>query len=398
LWLYPGDHLVLPFPADRLAGFYDGANKLELEVEAPVHVEGDFLDVRLFVEDEEVLQYDLPAPVARRRIKEFFLDPALDPRVQDVRMEIVNPSPNAYWLLLMSTLSEEYDYGFNPAVPEVEIIELDEGMDEFGEDGDDPFEVTEPELAAESDPFATLPRRFLPPDRIERVGDVPAPPGVRAVEEAREGVVEGKVFALWPVSNSVLEKAGLGWWSPVEVLEGGQPLKAASDRKVFRGDCPSCFLHFGQSIIARPAGDGTDLEVRLSPDMPVTTPSGRHVHWVYPGTSARYTRDVAWKGSTMWVRARISTHTLEKNKKWSPPMLRVAGQQMAFERQGAAESTLWEARLEVARTGAGPWQVEIVTESGGPYLIVHELEVADAREVQTWVEPPSAAKAGGKSP
>jgi hypothetical protein len=403
LWLYPGDQLVLQLPADRLASFYDGANRLQIEVEAPVHREGEALDARLFVQGKQVLQTMLEAPVARRKVYDLPLTPALPPRAQDVRLEIRNPSPSAYWLVLMATLSEEYGYGFEVSgAGDDEAVDTDasgapDAADAQGEEalygdlGADPFtEVPAPEAVV----FPEGPDLGLrAPARVVRIGGVPAAPDLKEPEEIKDGVFEGRAFVLWPVSNTVLEKAGLGAWSPVLASDGAGALTSLAARKSLRADCGGCFLHAGQSILVRPrAGNLDDLRLAFDPALPVLTPSGQSVHWVYPGGAALYGSARAWAGEQLLVRAELTVHTFDKKGGREVPLLKVSGVEQPFEQVGDR----WVAVAEVRGRGRGAWDVQIVVPADGPYVVLHELKVADAEGVATWVARPLTVPAGAQ--
>lgn len=407
LWLYPGDHLVLDLPKDQLATFYDGANKLEIEVEAPAHGQRDGLDVRLFVEGEAVIDQRLKPPIARRRTKGFLLEPALPPRVDDVRLEVVNPSKHAYWLLLRATLSEEYEYGFGPEsvldaadgddeaedtdALDTDLSEEAAAYDMFGDQGADPFGDGEAALVSPPDAFDQVTSVAA----WERVGDVPETPPLRDTKEARPGILEGHAFALWPISNSVLAKKGYGWWSPLRVYDHGAELPPAKSRRDLRSDCERCFLHLGQSVIVRvDDAENPALAIDIDPALPLVTPNGAEVPWVFPGGGVRARFDTPWSGQAA-LAVRLDTFTTEKNEGWSPPTLTVGDQTVPFVPTGEA----WLATLTLpADEARRDWSLQVDIDKGGPSAVLLEAWLEDDRGVTSLLQPPSGAEATPASP
>jgi hypothetical protein len=111
LWLYPGDTVVLDAPRASLEAFLDGANQLELALEPIVHPAAQGVLVRLSVGGRVVFEDRLRDTGRRRAYRKQLLDPALPPRATDVRLELVNEDPKAWWLVELATLSEAYAFG-----------------------------------------------------------------------------------------------------------------------------------------------------------------------------------------------------------------------------------------------------------------------------------------------
>ncbi len=381
LWLYPGDHLTLTFPPDKLQEFYDGANKLEIEVENPILRVGDVLDVRLLVNGETLVEQRIEPPSARRRTEVLSFEPPLPPRVRDVKLEFRNASTRSYWLLLMATLSEDYDYGFSPVRDRLigepqEAMALLEDGDMFGEELDDPF-AEDLVFDGERAPIESV-----------RTGPMPELPPMKDLKNLKDGMIEGHLFSLWPISNSVLAKAGLAWWSPIRVVDNEVPMRGATTRKEFKEGCDGCFIHIGQAIVVRPSDpekiDG--VEVSLAEEIPVPTVVGDSIWWIYPSTGARVTVPGGWKGDSMTLTVRVATFTHDKNDGWEPPVLRVGEQEVVFE---PAEK-LWQAEVVIDRRETASWSFEIDAPAGGPFLLVHQAWLTD--DAGTWeiVAPPVA--------
>lgn len=378
IWLYPGDEVSFAFPADKLGRFYDGANKLEIETEGFLLGDGDRLELTLEVAGEPYLRQVLEDHGERRKVTEWLFEPSLPPRTDDIRLTVRSLAERGYFLLVMATLAEEYDYGFGLARRSKQAKVL----------GSDDRVEAAPEELAEAAPAVHLPegeasegiRRSA--DRVRRLGTVPDVPQLKDVQPSNERMMEGTAFGLWPVSNSVLQNKGLGWWSPVQLLSGGDPLVGALNRKSFRKDCSGCFIHFGQSVVWIPRkNDPGPVTLRLDPRFPVPTVSGERVHWIYPGMGAAFEFDEPWTGDAVRVRAVVAVYATEKFRGVGP-RLRVAGEDVPFSPDG----DLLSAEITLARGGAGPWSIDI--SSGGAYLLLHDLEFVDATGTNLLVRTP----------
>jgi hypothetical protein len=381
LWMYPSDHLRLDFPEDKLADFYDGANRLEVEVESPIVREGDLLDMRLYADGEVWHEARIEPPGNRRSTETWTFEPPIPPRTRDVRLEFRNASQKSYWLVLMATLSEDYDYGFSPARAQQAAVEeyVDNG-DMFGEGGgEDPFGGSFEETESRE------PTGLVEPISSQRLGEMPVLPPMKHQKRTPQGVVEGHLFSLWPVSNSVLVKRGLEWWSPISVHDGDTELKAAASRKDFLETCGECFVHYGQLIASRPptAKSADALTVGLRPEFPTETPAGRDIWWVYPTTGAELELP-AWEGESVHVRVLAQTFTNDKNNDFTPPYIQVGESRAFFEPAGEG----WEATLDVIGRQQDSWKLQVHVPPGGPFLILEEVDYEDEGGLWRAVERP----------
>lgn len=387
LWMYPGDHLVLTFPEDKLADFFDGANRLEIEVESPVVREGDMLDMRLYVDDQVFLEERMAPPgEARRGGQSWTFEPPIPPRTRKVRLEFRNAAQKSYWLLLKATLSEDYDYGFSPHRTEAEAV-ADEGGDMFGGGTADPFggDPLMPDLDIKDE---REPTGMRPPLSARRVGEMPVLPPMKPQRRTSTGALEGNLFSLWPVSNSVLGKRGLEWWSPIQVFDGEVELRPAQSRKEYQEECDNCFLHIGQLITSRPpvATSAEQLRVALRPELPTKTASGRHVWWVYPTTGVEI-QVPAWSGEQVHIRVEIDTFSHKEDDEFTAPYLAVGSQRVPFVKQERG----WVAEMDVESRSMGEWSLQVHAPEGGPFVVIYRVDYEDEQGLWRVIERPRAA-------
>jgi hypothetical protein len=356
IWIYPGDTVTLRFPPDRLAGFRDGANKLELELEALRAGPEDTLDISFTSGGRRVVDHVLEYPPGRRTFVPFVFEPPLPAATRDAVLELHNPSADAYWLLLLANLSEDYDYGFDPAAalaPDLEAVVAEVGAE-------------------------ALPR----PARFDRLGAGPEVE-VKTVRMLPQGFLEGRVFNLWPVSNTVLARQGLGWWSPVTVSLAGRALRPAVDRKAFRQSCDACFLHIGQNVFASAdPGGSRELDVRLAAEVPMSGADGAPLVWIYPGTTLVVRPEAPFDGEVVELLATARAMTLERNEAWQPPRLRQGSRLASF---SEVEGGDWVLKTSLLTQDAA--EITLESPPGGPFVLLTALEARDASGAWALVTP-----------
>lgn len=377
VWLYPGDHLVLDLPQDKLDTFYDGANRFEYALDPILHEAGDEVEVRLYVDDELILTDVITSGDKRREYRRRSIEPALDPRQGKVRIEVVNRDEDAFWLLVMAAISEDYVYGDQVARADAEeaFTESVDDTDVAAEEALVPEVFEDPSVASGSEPAGAW-----APSVLERFGAVPELPALKDVKVRKDGNLEGALYALWPVSNTVLVERGYGWWSPVRLVDADGPMPPAVRRSAFgETDCERCTLHLDKTLQARaPAGGAEAVSARLQADVPNLTAEGEPVLWVYPGSGVRMGFDRPWAGEQVVVRVRADLLTTTKNTSWAPPRLRLGTKEVAFE---PAEKG-WEASLTVDGTSEDRWWFDVRSAGGAPYVLLLAVEVQD--EAGTW--------------
>lgn len=398
LWLYPGDRIRYRVPAEKLDGFFDGANKLELMGMSFVpDGEESSLDVTLRVGGEPVLEDSVMLRELWRG-KSWVLEPALQPRITDVEVEIHNTSESSYLLFTQGSLSEDYQYGYfedprkvraraRQAAKAAEAGEEGLALDDEPDEGPGEEAVTDaPEeevatLVEPSDaPHPTVVEGLFAAASETRSGSIPELPPLKRVTELSRDMVEGHLFALWSISNATLEKEGRGPWSPLQVLQNGAPLRMVQSRRAFRSDCVGCFIHIGQSVVWRVAGPG-EITVRLDPSLPGSAPDGTSPRWIYPGTRATYTFDAMPAGEEPIVIVEGLVYAMPGANQ-GPPTLVVDGQAHAFE-AGMERMRAWAPLVRVGKGTA----FELVVPDKGQFLLVTGVYVGTADEVQA-VFPP----------
>lgn len=110
LWVYPHDHVEVPAPAERMAAFLDGANRLELVVDPYLADPRAELHVRVRSGDQVVLDRVLRAGRGGRQVLDVPLDPAVEPQATDLVLELAQDDDTAFWLVVMATLTEDYPF------------------------------------------------------------------------------------------------------------------------------------------------------------------------------------------------------------------------------------------------------------------------------------------------
>ncbi|MCB9680308.1 MAG: hypothetical protein H6733_02475 [Alphaproteobacteria bacterium] len=397
VWLYPGDHLTLRFPDDRLDTFYDGANRLEYALDPLLFTEGEAVKVRLMQGDDVLYEERVVATGKRREYRRRYFEPPLPARAKDVRLEVSNDNPESFWLLVMAALSEDYEYGVAGAEPEGLDLEGGDPNDtDAAEDTDAPGDGEPADDVEGPDPFAEA--ADAPPpvpqmgarevSRAGRLGPVPELPELKDVRAVRGDVVEGHLFQTWPVSNSVLAKQNLGWWSPVRLRRGETVLAMAPTRAAFRDGCTDCFTHYGQSLVARTSATGP-LVAWLPREVPIEAPSGEDLYWIFPGSGLRFEVAAPWAGDHVEVRARIERFATDKGESAPPPRLRVGEVEVPFE----PVEDGWRAVVQVDGTVDGVWNIDLRSPPTGTYALVLGVDMRDADGQWTVVARPKVSAA-----
>ena len=294
-WVYPGDELQVRLPADSLDRFRVGLNRLEVGGFHYVGAASDTIDLRIKVDGEVVLRQAIAAGDLEQGWDHVF-DPPLA-RSEDVVIGFKNDQEETFFLLNMIAVSEEYETG---------RLEVAPGEAKTGAVPTDAVEQGDPGAAGEPSPLIDMwPDPTYPPIKVVRVGTAPQVSELKKIKGAGDGLLQGQAFSLWPVSNSVMQTHGLGWWSPLKVFEDGKSMRPTTSRKELREGCTGCFLHLGQSVIYQPSA-GTDaqtpMSVKLSEDVPFATMDGQEVYWVYPHTTLEFSFD-GWPGGELTVMA-----------------------------------------------------------------------------------------------
>ncbi|MCB9682296.1 MAG: hypothetical protein H6733_12585 [Alphaproteobacteria bacterium] len=252
-WLYPHDTVHIQAPQGRLRAFRDGANQLVLEAVPLVASPSAPLSVQLTVDGAVVLDttWALPAGTARSRLLRVPIEPAVPPSARDVTLTLSHPDDATFVLLTLAALEEHH--GDADAVAASAVV---------------------------------VPRtvRRLPVQAAGRTGQAPPLPPLKVVGPFEYGAFEAQLFPLWPVSNTALDKLGLGAWSPLRVVADGQDLVPLASQKAFKAGCGGCFLHTGKAVLFRAAaGAEASLEARLDEAFPLQVSGEADVWWVYPG-------------------------------------------------------------------------------------------------------------------
>ncbi len=241
-WLYPGDTMVLPVPAERLQGLQRGLAQLTVLGVPYLSPPLQPLRVRVLVGDEIVgeadwhlgmptIDHELALPLRRR----------LAPWEQDVRVELHGADPRAFFLLTQLTLQEDVA----------------------------PGEIPSSQRLASAEP--------LPVTGVE----VLVGPGLPLEQSTGPG---GGGLSLAPhlmaITPPALGAQGMPpEWSPLHVARGGQVLRHAAGGP---GNlCDDCYQVRGRQLRAK-AGGG---ELRAWVDTDVDL--GRQPLWLPPGARAR---------------------------------------------------------------------------------------------------------------
>jgi hypothetical protein len=343
-WLYPGDRATFDVPVERLHVFRDGANALAVEVVPLVHDPDAPLRVELVADGRTVIDTTWlpPGRTGRQRTATFRLDPPLPASVGAVSLRLTNPSEQGFLLVTMAALAEAY-----------------------GSALDDPPEPVAPASAS----------RTLPPARWGRAG-TPAPlQAVQVRGELDDGLVDARLFPLWPISQTALVRLGLGPWSPLRLEADGAELEPVTERRAVRTGCEACFFHTGQALLVRsPGGTGAALQARLDDAFPLRTPDGAEAWWLYPGTTG-WVELEGLRGDDALVQVRAVGMNPQRDLAGHDLLLRVGGSEAVLEPAevpGVVGGSLH------ARPDGGRLRVEVVDRSERGFALLADLTVTDA--------------------
>jgi hypothetical protein len=349
-WLYPGDVLRVTAPERRTQSFHVGPNVLEMEVLPHLAETDEPLEVLLRVNGEVVLEETWsPIGTGRRRDHSFPIEPRLAPQPGAVEVEIRNPSSRTFQLLTMVTLAERE--------------ELEDG-----------------ELTVQTN------RRAAPVLGVERGGTVPSVPPIKKITDTPQGGFEARIFPLWPVSDTALEKLRLPPVSPLRLKADGRELTRNTLREPLRGGCEDCFSHMGQAVvyIAPNAADAV-LEAWLDPALPMVDAEGRESWWVYPGTWLDFRLEGIPEGD---VTITVDGHAFhpQRDRAGDQAKISVGEYQQSFTRVGKGTDSSVRSMLYLADAPRDAWQLRVWSDSPVAYLLLEELRIEDASG-RSWVLP-----------
>jgi hypothetical protein len=359
-WLYPEDVAEFQLGAPTLGAFRDGANLLEVEVMPHVSPLAEPLQIVVTADGQTVLdQRWQPEGTMKRRRISWPLDPPLPVGTQELVVRFINPNDKSFALLTSVTLAEEYEM-FAEQV--VQVASVAAGT---------------PSVVVEA--------------RAERAGQVLLDLEPKRGTMTQQGAIEIKVFPVWPVSDSYLEKIGLSPASPLTVSVDGRTFTHEPDRKGFREGCEDCFYHSGQSILLY--GDKVKKQVEpvvsLSDALPGRALDGSETWWVYPGTTVTWTLPKAVAAGAKVVVEGLAFHP-QKELVGGGLFLAAGGAEAPLAR-GAGEGV---ALAEL--TAPGPVSTLAVrSEAPGGFFLVRRLRVQAASGVSWVVEQPMPD--GGKA-
>ncbi len=286
-------------------------------------------------------------------------------------LELRNPSSDSFFLMKMLALSERYGFGrveYDPDGEPAATVDGEDPGDEVVEE--EAAEEPEEAEAEEGEPaVAEWPDGLYPPTEVVRVGELPLFEGMKQIDSAGEDMWEGKVFAAWPISNSVLVNKGLGWWSPIEVFEDGRALTRMPSRKEFRAGCSGCYLHLGKQVVFTPFSDtDAEFDVRLTSDLPMTTIDEQQVYWVYPRGSLEF-RFPAWQDDMLQVT--VTTQPLGPNEQTAD--LTVLGKTVAVARGKGRRHAI----LRIDDPPKRPWTATVASPVEGTYHVITAFTVSN---------------------
>jgi hypothetical protein len=355
-WLYPKDVATLEIPASRTREFLDGINEVEFEVIPHVSevnvplIMKVFHDGRLLVEKQWT-----PEGKLRHRRHRIAIEPPLAPRAGGLRVEISNPSRS---FILLSMLAIGEDYGVFAIEDEVPVMR------------DGQWVSRQPTAA-----MSTASRQVVP--RSSRVGEPTAVAAPKKQGRSSIGGTDARMFPLWPISTTVLQREGRGIVTPVRLRADGQDLVPRVTKRGLRSGCEACFLHQGQSLVYHaPAGEAAVLEVYYDERFPFVAPDGQLAWWLYPGTLGRFDVEEPWAGGQLTVVAHGHAFHPQRDDRGRGIDLRVGGARAAFEPAG--DHGALRAELEISAETMGPWAMEIVLDQPDAFFLIDRLQYMDA--------------------
>jgi hypothetical protein len=279
-------------------------------------------------------------------------------------------SDENYLLVTLATLSEKYEYGFISAAERGAREMAVEERKVMG----DPITFRakyEPEISEALFAYA----------KVTRSGSVADLGKVKRPEEVVPDLIEGHLFPLWPISNSVLYNAGYGSWSPLSLSVNGQALRSVVDRKAFKDGCDDCFMHIGQSLVYKNTIQTDQIVPGLDPRIPLPTAEGQEVYWVYPGTSVKFSFDKKPPANPMLVTVDAQQFV---------PLAGAPGRAGVAVGQDAAAIERADVRFRaelLAKPKGSGWEIEVRSPPDGPWLALFGLYVGDTKRVSPVFKP-----------
>ncbi|HMV65804.1 MAG TPA: hypothetical protein PKA64_03050 [Myxococcota bacterium] len=355
-WFYPGDIAEFTIPAEQTAAFRDGANVLEVEVMPHVAEVDEPMVFQVYAGDKLLLDKTFkPEGTLKRRRVAWAFDPPLPPKVGELRIRIENRSMRSFPLVTSITLAESYDVAGAGAAAPGEI------------DGSLPQRDLSARVREAGTSF------------VSRVGEPPALPEPKKGQTTGFGAFEAKVFPLWPVSDSYLEKLELPAVSPARLFIDGRQLTRVIDKKDFRNGCTDCFYHTGQSFVfyADEVSKHSSARVDLDPSFPMVLPDGTVAYWLYPGTTARFEVPDGWKGKEIEIVAEGAAFHQQKEEVGKGLFVRVGERTAPFVR-GQAEGVVFASLTVDDRLKP---VIELTSEQPNNFLLLRSLRVTDASGV-----------------
>lgn len=229
-------------------------------------------------------------------------------------------------------------------------------------------------LGTEPLPAAVLP--FLP-TRIERSGSPRSLPA--AVATPVRGTTCRYTVPMppdAPVGDDSLHRAGIaGFASPFQVQVDGQPLTHLREWQRLPDTCEGLFQPTGREIHftppVRPATDAPPrVTLSLSEDLPATTPDGRRLWWVYPGTTVQFTFDQAWDASRGSLVVRVTGRRFGHG----PAPTVSVGDGPLVPLEGSAQQV--QATVPSA-AGIPPWTIAVRSPPDGPFLLLTSVALGE---------------------
>ncbi len=345
-WLYPGDVLTLDVPARRTEAFDNGANVLEVEV-VPHLYEADVpLEVTVTSAAGKALEASwTPAGRLKRRSSRFELDPPLPALPGPVSIRLHNPSDKTFHLVTLVSLLE------------------DDGHTE-----------------EESRSRVRRNRTYLDGVEIHREGEATPLPPVKRVGVIAQGGYEVKMFTVWPISDTALDKQRLPMLSPVRMSANGLELQRRLDRSPVRNGCELCFSHMGQALVVGvPGPESAEFKVWLDPELPLRNEAGESAWWMYPGTDVVFDVPEPWQGEEALLTVVARAFHAKRDAAGAGLRLVVDGVIKSFDRVGQGTDTSGRADLRLTQRPDGPWSFRVRTEQEGEFALIEEVRLQDDR-------------------
>ncbi len=205
---------------------------------------------------------------------------------------------------------------------------------------------------------------------------------------------EAVVPGLNAISDSELDRAGLGMVSPLQVREDGKPLASNATRDDFAFRCGGASQHQGGVVKFSPTDGPAEVAasrayaLALRDDVPVHNARGHEGWWVYPGTSLTLSFADGWTSDEADPGFGVSVEAIALAAPEGAPMptLRVDGAGPASHTPVALSGEGMHRAGAVRLTPPkGAWSIAVDAPADGGWILLRRVRIGNAADTRAIV-------------